>query len=338
MQFGLMTRGQYELGDDMQRRFAELAEQVRLADRLGFASLTKGSHYSAWPYQDFQQLPYLTRMMAEAPNLRLNAGIILLPLHKPLDLAEQLATMDVMSGGRVIVGAGLGYRDVELDGFGTARADRIRRFEENLEAIKRLWAEDKVTMEGSHFTLREASCPTKPVQKPHPPIWIGANADAAIRRAARLGTCWYINPHNRISTILEQLEVYRRALDDLDRPMPDELPIRREVFVADSREDAIRLCGPHLAGKYAVYASWGQDKAMPAGDADLTAAFEDLARDRFLVGSADEVAEQMIALARTTGVNHIVMSIQWSGVPQSLALETLQRLAEDVFPKVRQGL
>ena len=338
MQFGLMTRGQYELGDDMQRRFAELAEQVRLADRLGFASLTKGSHYSAWPYQDFQQLPYLTRMMAEAPNLRLNAGIILLPLHKPLDLAEQLATMDVMSGGRVIVGAGLGYRDVELDGFGTARSDRIRRFEENLEAIKRLWTEDKVTMEGSHFTLREASCPTKPVQKPHPPIWIGANADAAIRRAARLGTCWYINPHNRISTILEQLEVYRRALDDLDRPMPDELPIRREVFVADSREDAVRLCGPHLAGKYAVYASWGQDKAMPAGDSDLTAAFEDLACDRFLVGSADEVAEQMIALARATGVNHVVMSIQWSGVPQSLALETLQRLAEDVFPKVRQGL
>ena len=96
MQFGLMTRGQYELGDDMQQRFAELAEQVRLADRLGFASLTKGSHYSAWPYQDFQQLPYLARMMAEAPGLRLNAGIVLLPLHKPLDLAEQLATMDVM--------------------------------------------------------------------------------------------------------------------------------------------------------------------------------------------------------------------------------------------------
>ncbi len=338
MQFGLMTRGQYELGDDMQQRFAELAEQVRLADRLGFASLTKGSHYSAWPYQDFQQLPYLTRMMAEAPNLRLNAGIILLPLHKPLDLAEQLATMDVMSGGRMIVGAGLGYREVEFAGFGTVQAERIRRFEENLEAMKRLWTEETVTMEGSHFTLSEASCPTKPAQKPYPPIWIGANADTAIRRAARIGTCWYINPHNRISTILEQLEVYRRALDKLGKPMPEELPIRREVFVADSREDAIRLCGPHLAGKYAVYASWGQDKAMPAGDSDLTAAFDDLAHDRFLVGSADEVAEQMIALAQATGINHIVMSVQWSGMPQSLALETLQRLAEDVFPKVRQGL
>ena len=134
------------------------------------------------------------------------------------------------------------------------------------------------------------------------------------------------------------MDVYRRALDELGKPMPEELPIRREVFVAGSREEAVRLCGPQLAGKYAVYAAWGQGKAMPAGDADLTAAFEDLARDRFLIGSADEVAEQMIALARATGVNHIVMSIQWSGMSQSLTLETLQRLAEDVFPKVREGL
>ena len=338
MQFGLMTRGQYERGDDMQQRFAELTEQVRTADRLGFASLTKGSHYSAYPYQDFQQLPYLTRMMAEAPNLRLNAGIILLPLHKPLDLAEQLATMDVMSGGRMIMGVGLGYRDVEFEAFGAPRSERIRRFEENLAAIKRLWTEETVTMAGSHFTLQEASCPTRPVQKPWPPIWVGANADSAIRRAARIGDCWYINPHNRISTILDQMEVYRRALDALDKPMPKELPIRREVFVADSREEAVRLCGAQLAGKYAVYAAWGQDKAMPASDADLTAGFDDLAHDRFLIGSADEVAEQMIALARKTGVNHIVMSVQWSGMSQALTLEVLHRLAEEVFPRVRQGL
>ena len=83
MQFGLMTRGQFHAGDDMQVRFGELMAQARLADKLGFASLTKGSHYSAHPYQDFQQLPYLARVSAEAPNLRINAGIVLVPLHKP---------------------------------------------------------------------------------------------------------------------------------------------------------------------------------------------------------------------------------------------------------------
>src|SRR3546814_6075842 len=95
-------------------------------------------------------------------------------------------------------------------------------------------------MVGTHFTLQGASCPTKPVQKPHPPIWIGANADVAIRRAARLGDCWYVNPHNRIDTIVRQVEVYRRALDALGKPFPDEFPCRREVFVAATHEEAMR--------------------------------------------------------------------------------------------------
>jgi alkanesulfonate monooxygenase SsuD/methylene tetrahydromethanopterin reductase-like flavin-dependent oxidoreductase (luciferase family) len=121
--------------------------------------------------------------------MRINFGAIILPLHKPLDIAESLATMDVMSGGKVIFSAGLGYRDVESLAFGTVARDRVRRFEENLVAIKRLWTEDYVDMLGSHFELRGASISVRPVQKPHPPVWIAANADVAIRRAARLGDC-----------------------------------------------------------------------------------------------------------------------------------------------------
>lgn len=336
VQFGLMTRGQFAPGEDMAARFADLAEQARLADRLGFASLTKGSHYSAHPYQDFQQIPFLARMSAEAPNLRLNFGIVLVPLHKPLDLAEQLATIDVMSGGRVIFGAGLGYRDVEFAAFGIDQTQRVRRFEENLIAIRRLWTEATVNMVGSHFELRDASCPTKPLQKPHPPIWIGANADSAIRRAARLGDCWYVNPHNRIDTIARQVDVYRGALEALGKPFPSEFPCRREVFVAATHEEAMRLARPHLEGKYEVYRSWGQDREMPAGD-DLGGSFEELARDRFLIGTADEVAEGMARLSQSTGINHLVMSIQWAGMPQGLVLETMHRLAEDVFPKVREA-
>ena len=114
------------------------------------------------------------------------------------------------------------------------------------------------------------------VQKPHPPIWIGANADPAIRRAARLGDCWYVNPHNRIDTIVRQVEVYKRALDEYGKPFPKEFPARREVFVARSREEAIRVCAPYLGAKYAAYQQWGQDQAMPAGDNDLGVAFDEL--------------------------------------------------------------
>ena len=338
MQFGVMMRGQFPPGDDMALRFTELMEQARLAKKLGFASITKGSHYSAAPYQDLQQLPFLSRVAAEAPGLRLNAGIVLLPMHKPLDLAEQLATIDVMSGGKLIFGVGLGYREVEFRAFGTTEKDRVARFEENLEAIRRLWTEDSVEMKGSHFELMGASCPSKPVQKPHPPIWIGANADAAIRRAARLGDCWYLNPHNRMDTIARQLDVYRRALDELGKPFPAELPMRREVFVARTREEALRVCRPYLQKKYEVYASWGQEKAMPAGDDALALDFDELLRDRFLIGSPAEVAEGMIRIGRELGVNHLIMSVQWAGMPQSQVLDTMTLLAEDVFPTVREGL
>ena len=337
VQFGLMMRAQFPAQDDMQLRFREMTEQARLADKLGYASITNGMHYSSPPFQDFQQLPFLSRIMAEAPNLRLNFGIILLSLHKPLDIAESLASVDIMSGGKVIFGAALGYREVEFLAFGTSAKEKVKRFEENLIAIKRLWTEDVVDMKGSHFELKGASAATKPVQKPHPPIWIGANADVAIKRAARMGDCWYVNPHNRIDTIVRQTEVYRQALDALGKPFPKEFPARREVFVAKSRDEAMRLCKPFLAQKYKAYHEWGQDKAMPEGDNDLGLDFDDLVRDRFLVGSPDEVAAQILDLNRQTGINHLIMSVQWPGMAQSLVLDVLHMLAEEVFPKVRQG-
>src|SRR2546428_8487313 len=124
-----MMRAQFPAGDDMRERFAELVEQARLANRLGYASITKGMHYSAAPWRDLQQFPFLSRIMAEAPNMRLNFGLVLLSLHKPLDIAEQIATVDVMSGGRVIFGIALGYRDVEYLAFGPTQKERGRRVE-----------------------------------------------------------------------------------------------------------------------------------------------------------------------------------------------------------------
>ena len=106
-----------------------MVEQARLADELGYSCITNGMHYSSAPWQDFQQLPFLCRIMAEAPHMRLNFGLILLALHKPLDIAEQIATVDVMSGGKVIFGVALGYREVESLAFGTTQRERVKRLE-----------------------------------------------------------------------------------------------------------------------------------------------------------------------------------------------------------------
>ncbi len=335
-QFGLVVRGQAEHGEDIRRRFAETLAMVRLADRLGFDSVTKTAHYSAHPFQMLQLVPMLARFTAEAPRLRLNAGVVLLPLLSPLHVAEEFATLDVMSGGKIILGVGLGYRDVEFKAFGVPRTQRARRFEANLIAIRRLWTEEKVTMKTEYFELDEASCLPKPLQQPHPPIWVGANADPAVERAARLGDCWYIGPAVEIAAVERQMELYRRALDAANKPFPEELPMRREVFVAKTREEAIRLCAPYLGAKYAAYNAWRQD--LPSDDSGLDQEFASLIGDRFLIGSPDEVAEQVIAIHRRLGVNHLVMSCEWAGMPESLAIETMEMIAKELFPRVRQGL
>ncbi len=337
IRFGLMIRAQYPRQDDMVKRFDEICAVARLAEQLGFDCITKGMHYGASPLGDYQQIPFLARIMAEAPSCRLNAGVVLLSLHKPLDIAEQFATLDVMSKGKVILGVALGYRDLEFKAFGTTQGERVSRLEENLIAIRRLWTEDRVSMKASHFELDEVTLGMGPVQKPHPPIWMGANADPAIRRAARLADCWYIPPHNRVDTVLRQLDVYRRELEDCGKPFPDELPMRREVFVADNRKEALRLCGPALESKYQAYVAWGQDKPMPEGD-ELDLALEELLKDRFLIGSPDEVTEAILDIVRPTGVNHLIIGTHWPGMETSVAMDSMQRFAEEVMPRVRSGL
>src|SRR3984893_14677000 len=192
-------------------------------------------------------------------------------------------------------------------------------------------------MKGEDWELDHASCPIKPLQKPTPPIWIGANADIAVKRAARIGDCWYINPHNTLATIERQMDLYKSALDEYGKPFPTEVPMRREVFVAPTRAEAIRRAQPYLEEKYKAYRAWGQDKVMPTGD-DFEHGFAELLQDRFLLRPPAEVAEQMIRLNRRLGVNHIVASVHWPGMPNSLALDQLQILAEEVVPQVRRGL
>jgi alkanesulfonate monooxygenase SsuD/methylene tetrahydromethanopterin reductase-like flavin-dependent oxidoreductase (luciferase family) len=336
--FGLMTRAQYRRDEDVPARFTELMEQARLAEKLGYVSFVKGQHFSSHPFYEIQQLPLLCRVAAEAPSLRLVTGINLLTLHKPLDIAEQIATLDLMSNGKVVFGCGLGYREVEYKGFGVAKGQGAKRFEENLEAIKQLFTGEAVTMKGSHFELDDARISVPLVQTPRPPIWIGANADVAIKRAARMGDVWYISAHHRFDTLQRQFDLYRRELDRLGKPLPEEIPFRREIFVADSRAQAIEMVRPYLGLKYSAYHQWGQDKVMPEGDNDLGQDFDDLMQGRFVLGSPDEVAEEIIKFHRAFGVNHMPLCLQWPGMPQSMTLEAMHRFAEEVLPRVRQGI
>ena len=119
---------------------------------------------------------------------------------------------------------------------------------------------------------------------------------------------------------------------------PNRFSISLGTFVASSRAEATRLARPYLEEKYKVYHEWGQDKAMPKGDDDLSLAFDELTRDRFLFGSPDEVAEQIVGYHERLGVTHMVLGLHWVGMPHSQVTDSMQLFAEEVMPKVKQAI
>jgi alkanesulfonate monooxygenase SsuD/methylene tetrahydromethanopterin reductase-like flavin-dependent oxidoreductase (luciferase family) len=188
MKFGLIVSKQHPPGVSMVERFHEHIEQVRAARDAGFDLIVMGQHYLSTPFQEIQTLPALARLAAEAGSMRVGATVLLLPLHNPVDIAEQVATLDVICEGRFIFGVGLGYRDEEYEAFGVQPRERVARFVEVLQVIKRLWSEEEVTHHGRFFHLTKARMVLKPVQNPHPPIWFAANNDGAVERSARMAT------------------------------------------------------------------------------------------------------------------------------------------------------
>src|SRR3974377_2260373 len=146
----------------MRGRLQEDLDAAKRAEELGFDCIGKGSHYSSHPFQYIQQIPYLCQVALVAPKLRVVPGVVLLPLHSPLHVAEELASLDVMSGGKLGFGAGIGYREVEFRAFGTTLKQAGRRFEECLTAVKRLWTQEFVSMPAADLALENASCTGSP--------------------------------------------------------------------------------------------------------------------------------------------------------------------------------
>ena len=331
MKLGLALSVQHRPDESQAARFAEHVEQVRLARAVGFSSVWASQHYLSEPFTYFQPLPTLGRMAAEAEGMTLGTGVLLLPLHQPVDVAEQLATLDVISGGRLVVGVGLGYRDAENEALGLNPRQRVGRFEEALQVVERLWSGEPVRHQGRHFTLREVRISMPPVQRPRPPIWVAANTDAGVRRAARLGDAWLMNPHTTGAALQRQLALFHDARQAAGRPAAREVPLIRECCVAPTAAAALAEGRPHLETKYGAYRSWEQDKALPDDDA-WSARFDELARDRFLLGDHARVREEIARYREQLGITTLIVRVQWPGMAQAAVLRSIRLLGEQVLP------
>jgi alkanesulfonate monooxygenase SsuD/methylene tetrahydromethanopterin reductase-like flavin-dependent oxidoreductase (luciferase family) len=331
MRLGLALSVQHRPEDSQAARFAEHVEQVRLARAVGFSSVWASQHYLSDPFTYFQPLPTLGRIAAEADGMTLGTGVLLLPLHQPVDLAEQLATLDVISGGRLVVGVGLGYRDAENEAFGLEPRARVGRFVEALQLLERLWSGEPVRHAGPHFTLRDVRISMPPLQRPRPPLWLAANTDAGVRRAARLGDAWLMNPHTTGAALRRQLALFHDTRRAEGRPAAREVPLIRECCVAATPAGALAEGRPHLEAKYGAYRSWEQDKALPADD-QWSARFDELARDRFLLGDPAAVRDEIARYRELLGITTLIVRVQWPGMDQAAVLRSIRLLGEQVLP------
>ena len=333
VQFGLFLTNQHPVGTDQVQALRDQITIVHTARDLGWDMLWAGQHFLAEGMTHIQPLAYLARLAPETGSMRVGIGINLLSLLNPLEVAENYAALDVVLEGRLIYGVGLGYRDTEYRAFGLSKKGQVHRLEENLRIVTELWSGQTVSADLPWCQLDNAALTFLPVQRPRPDIWMAANSDAAVQRAARLADAWMINPHATSETVLRQISLFNRTASEHGRSDATTLPLMREVFCAPTREEAIRLAAPYLSAKYKVYAAWGQDRVMPEKD-DFAAAYEQLSAQRFVVGSPEDVIAEL-APWREIGVNQFIIRTHWMGMPMESTIRSIQLISEHVMPALQ---
>jgi alkanesulfonate monooxygenase SsuD/methylene tetrahydromethanopterin reductase-like flavin-dependent oxidoreductase (luciferase family) len=331
--FGLFLSAQHPPAMAPSQIARDCCEQVRLARELGFDDVSAGQHFLTQPYQMLQLVPLLARIAAEAGEMRVCSGILLLTLLNPVEVAENAATLDAISDGRFVLGLGLGYRHEENDAFGLPER-RLRIFEQKLDVVTRLLEGEAVTAQGHGFRLHAQQLALRPTQVPRPPIWLAANNDNAVLRAARLADAWLLNPHTKLDELERQVGLYHAERERCGLAPAGEIPIIKELYVGSDDASALRTVRPFLEDKYKAYVQWGQDAVLPEGDT-LRRAFDELAQGgRFIVGGPEACARQVREHVERLGATGFLFRFQWPGMPQELVLASMRRAAEDVFPIV----
>jgi alkanesulfonate monooxygenase SsuD/methylene tetrahydromethanopterin reductase-like flavin-dependent oxidoreductase (luciferase family) len=315
-------------GQDLRAQWREHIEEVKAAEDCGFGFVSVGTHVVVHPFQYFNIFPWLAALTAAAPSLTVVSSVVLVPLANPLDVAEQVATLDVLSGGRFRFGCGLGYRPVEFDIFETSLRHRASRFEEALTVMRRLWTEPGVTHHGRFFHLQDVSLSVRPVQRPHPPVWIATNSEPATQRAAIMGDAPFWSPFLGGDVLRRHHQLYEETRRELGRPVPAEVPIAREFSVGRTRSQAVEDGRAGMLRKWEVYAEHGLQGSLSADDKRLIDDFETMARETFILGDTAEVADEIRRYGEEFGITHMKLRLQYPGMSHEKVMERIALCGE----------
>ncbi len=307
--------------------WARTLQLVERADALGL--------HSAWlPENHFNRqatpapLLALAAFAARTRQIRLATTSVLLPVHHPLRIAADVATLDAVSGGRVLLGLGRGFRKPLFEGFGVEATAKRDRFDEALDAILSIWSGESVTLSGDHFAAlgeRSVRLDLRPVQRPHPPLVVAAFGPKGLRQAAVRGLPYLASPLETLDTLIENYQAWRDQLGKEPRGDAPLVPVMRTAFVAS--DDAEARCVLDALEAEAFHNQAGSNKVLQRA---ASGALE----DRVLVGTVAQVQDQLGLYRQKLGMDLVAARISVPGVPDAAWQESLERLATEVVPAV----
>jgi probable F420-dependent oxidoreductase len=314
------------------QQFRDVLRIVEAAQANDFTYIAIGQHFLYGDLRWLQPVPLLARLAAEVePHVRLVTQIMIAPLYHPVLLAEEIATLDVVTEGRLVFGVGLGYRPEEFGYLGVPFRERAARMEESLQLMQRLWTEDEVNFRGRFWTLEGVKPQPKPVQKPHPPIWIGAHSLAGTRRAGRFADAYACPPETPVDEIIERYTAVKEGFEARGKAFGPQ-PLRRNVLVADTREQAVTEYARVAQGRYITYAQRGLD--VMAGT-NLEQDFAAAVAGHAVIGTPDDVTKQLTDLVTTLPVDPLLVRPQWPTMDADETIAAIRRLGAQVVPAIR---
>lgn len=302
----------------------ERVELQRFAFQYGFTHLGVAHHWISHPNAFLEPWPLMGYLQGQLPGVMVS-GFVAIPLYSAVDIAEKVATMDHLSKGRFALKAGVGWREEEFIAAGTDVRFRGSRFEEIIDVCKRLWSGEEVTHQGKHFRLERARMAYLPLQKPHPPIWVAAQSEAAIRRAARVGDAPWIPFQVGYPDVKKLMGAYRDELEKQGKPYPKTLPILRFVSVDDD--------GNKARERARTLENWFQwySQSEFFSKVKLNYTFEEEIRDRTIAGTPEEVVAGLGRLHAEFGFNVFDLFVLWPSAEKEEVRRHIAYLGEKVI-------
>jgi alkanesulfonate monooxygenase SsuD/methylene tetrahydromethanopterin reductase-like flavin-dependent oxidoreductase (luciferase family) len=311
----------------------EALEVVAAASRMGFAWVSIGQHWLSHPTVWPQPMLMLARLAPETGAMRLKTSVLLLPILNPVEVAESVATLDHMTHGRLDVGVAIGYRELELGVAGLARADRVPKLEESLELMKALWHGDEVTFKGRYTRVEGGRLGFTPLQKPHPPLEMGAQSEGATRRAARLTDGVFFGPQLGWADVARFGAMFREERAAIGAATAGYVGASRSLIVGASREAAGAAARDYLEKTFTMYRTWRMQESTMGR---LQLGFETSLDDWTIHGSPADCVET-IERARAMGVERIGFSIYSLPVDVRARIDYLQMIAERIVAPVHDA-